>query len=84
MTNDGLISLTKMIRAQQDTIDELSRRFPMLDGPDIDWVTAEKIYKIYSQLHGTKQTLERIAKRGGFGWGEVRLLVKKAKERRKK
>ena len=57
-----------------------SRRFPMLDGPDIDWATAEKIYEIYSVLHTNRQTLERIAERGGFGWGEVKLMAKKAKK----
>jgi hypothetical protein len=80
MTNDSLISLTKMTLAQQETIEKLSRRFPMLDGPDIDWITAEKIYKIYSQLHGTSQSLQRIAERGGFGWGEVKLMTEKGKK----
>lgn len=50
------------------------RRFPMLDGPDIDWETAEKIYKMYSALYGTGQSLERLAERGGFGWSEVRII----------
>jgi hypothetical protein len=87
MTNDSLISLTKMTLAQQETIEEyklrldsLSRRFPMLDGPDIDWVTAEKIYVLYKALYTNEQTLERIAERGGFGWDEVKLMVKKAKK----
>jgi hypothetical protein len=85
--NDNLTSLIKMTLAQQETIEEyklrldsLSRRFPMLDGPDIDWITAEKIYVLYSALHTNKQTLERIAERGGFGWGEVQLMVKKEKK----
>ena len=43
----------------------------MQDGPDIDWVTAEKIYVEYSYLFGTQQSLERLAQRGGFGWKEV-------------
>lgn len=51
-----------------------SKRFPMQDGPDIDWITAEKIYAVYSGLYGTDQSLERIAERGGFGWKEVALM----------
>ncbi len=51
-----------------------TKRFPMLDGPDIDWETAEKIYDLYSYKYGVGQTLERIAERGGFGWYEVREL----------
>ena len=57
------------------------KRFPMQDGPDVDWVTAEKIYEIYSELYGTEQSLERLAERGGFGWGEVAFLVKRRKSR---
>ncbi len=78
MTNDSLISLTKMTIAQQDTIDKLSRRFPMLDGPDIDWATAEKIHVLYSVLYDNEQTLEKIAERGGFAWREVSYMAKKA------
>ena len=44
--------------------------FPMLDGPPITWRTARLIYKVY----GNSQSLERIAERGGFGWGEVELM----------
>ena len=79
MTNDSLISLTKMTIAQQDTIEKLSRRFPMLDGPDIDWVTAEKIHVMYKALYANGQTLEKLAERGGFGWREVSYMAKKAK-----
>lgn len=60
------------------------KRFPMRDGPDIDWITAEKIYKVYSELYGTQQSLERLAERGGFGWTEVSLMfgIKKHKIRK--
>ena len=58
------------------------KRFPMQDGPDIDWTTAEKIYEIYRKLYGTTQSLERLAERGGFGWEEVALLVKELKRRK--
>jgi hypothetical protein len=52
------------------------KRFSMQDGPDIDWETAELIYKEYSALYGTGQSLERINERGGFGWAEVALIRK--------
>ena len=54
---------------------DLIARFPMLDGPSIDWQTARDIYRIYSCLHGTDQSLVRIAERGGFGWVEVPLFL---------
>ena len=56
----------------------------MQDGPDIDWITAEKIYKVYSELYGTQQSLERLAERGGFGWTEVSFMfgIKKHKIRK--
>lgn len=54
-----------------------------MDGPDIDWATAEKIYKVYSCLYGKYQSLDRLAERGGFGWTEVNLFWKRHKESRK-
>lgn len=56
-------------------IKQLERRFPMIDGPDIDWVTAEYIYKMYLCLHGNSQSLERFAERGGYYWGEIAPIV---------
>ena len=47
------------------------RKFPMMDGPPIPWQLAEVIYSGYSALYGTDQSLDRIAERGGFGWGEI-------------
>ncbi len=84
MTNDSLISLTKMTLDQQETIDKLSRRFPMLDGPDIDWITAEEIYVLYLSLYGNDQTLEKIAERGGFGWSETSHMVAEYRKKRGK
>jgi len=49
------------------------KRFPMADGPTIDWETAERIHKVYRCL-GHTQSLQRIAERGGFGWEEVHHL----------
>ena len=50
------------------------RLFPMQDGPRIPWWLAEHIYEVYSNLNGTDQSLEKLAKRGGFGWAEVEHL----------
>jgi hypothetical protein len=57
-------------------------RFPMLDGPSIDWRAAEEIYLDYAYLYGRCQTLDRIAERGGFGWGEVALMRKEVTKKR--
>ena len=76
---DGLISLSKLIIDQGNAIEEYKRRFPMLDGPDIDWVTAEKIHVMYKTLYTNGQSLEKIAGRGGFGWEEVKLMAEKVK-----
>lgn len=48
----------------------------MLDGPSIDWVTAREIYRVYRCLYGDDQSLQRIAERGGFGWGEIPLFIR--------
>ena len=84
MTNDSLISLTKMTLDQQETIDKLSRRFPMLDGPDIDWIAAEEIYVLYLFLYGNDQTLEKIAERGGCGWSETSHMAAEYRKKRGK
>lgn len=58
-------------------------RFPVLhdprNGPDehtwIPWSVAEQAYVGYMKRYGSRQTLERIAERGGFGVRELDLLV---------
>lgn len=41
-------------------------------GPrQIPWSVAEIAYGEYSRLYGSSQTLERLAERGGFRWGEM-------------
>lgn len=57
------------------------RLFPMSGGPPIPWSTAEIIYRAYSRLYGTSQSLERLAERGGFGWSEVQLIFADLKKR---
>ena len=51
-------------------------QFPMQDGPSIPWSLAERIYSVYSDLFGTRQSLRRLAERGGFGWSEIPFLRK--------
>ena len=55
----------------------MNKPFPMQDGPPIEWSEAEKIYQIYCCLFSDYQSLERIAKRGGFGYREIECLKKK-------
>jgi hypothetical protein len=50
------------------------RMFPMQHGPDIPWSIAEEIYDLYAFLFGSDQSMERMAERGGFSWGEVGLF----------
>ena len=63
--------LQTQLTAAREEIERLKKRFPMQRGPDIDYLTAEKVYKLYSELFGNNQTLERLGERGGFSWREV-------------
>ena len=52
------------------------KRFPILNEDwDIPWSVAEKVYEGYVIRYGTKQTLERIAERGGFGKNELDMFL---------
>lgn len=53
----------------------------MQHGPAIPWETAEVLYEAYSTLHGKAQSLERLAERGGLGWGEVQVIFGELKKR---
>lgn len=53
--------------------------FPMQRGPAIPWSLAETIYTAYSTLYGTRQSLERLAERGGFSWREVEVIFAELK-----
>ena len=57
------------------------RMFPMQKGPPIPWETAKVIYRAYSRLYGTQQSLERLGERGGFGWAEVPVIFKELERR---
>lgn len=52
--------------------------FPMLDGPPIPWFLAGIIHE---HLYRCDQSLERVAERGGFAWGEVRVFWRDPKWR---
>lgn len=53
------------------------REFPLqvtrgLTGPvSIPWAVAEKAWAAYSARYGRDQSVERLAQRGGFSWGEM-------------
>src|SRR5688572_15470657 len=47
----------------------------------IPWSVAELAYSGYSAQHGTSQTLERLAERGGFGASEMDEYVPDWRER---
>lgn len=41
-------------------------------GPvSVPWVVAERAWARYSQLYGRDQSVEHLAQRGGFSWGEM-------------
>jgi hypothetical protein len=51
------------------------RRFPIqragtLPAGSVPWSLAETAYAGYAAEHGTDQSLERLAERGGFCWAE--------------
>lgn len=43
----------------------------------IPWWLARVAYKEYSDRFGTDQSLERLAERGGFGRGELLMLLRR-------
>lgn len=47
----------------------------------IPWSVAELAYSVYAGRYGTSQSLERLAQRGGFGPGEMDLLLPGWRER---
>lgn len=68
--------------------DEEVKSFPLQrdreskPGPvSIPWAIAEEAYQAYAQRFGTSQSLERLAERGGFAWGEMDLFLPGWRER---
>ena len=58
--------------------EERERRFPVQkqEFVDVKWETAQLAYTEYALQHGRKQSLDRLAERGGFGDLEmINLLV---------
>jgi len=51
------------------------KRFPIQDGLTIPWSLAEIAYVMYQRLYGSGQSLEELAKRGGFGVTELAVLL---------
>jgi hypothetical protein len=53
------------------------KEFPLqstrgLTGPtSVPWAVAEKAWAAYSAQYGREQSVERLAQRGGFSWGEM-------------
>lgn len=43
----------------------------------IPWWLAEEAYRYYAERFGGSQSLERLAKRGGFGRDELLLLLRR-------
>lgn len=46
----------------------------------IPWSVAEVAYGAYARRYGTDQSLQRLAERGGFSWGEMDELHPKWRE----
>lgn len=38
------------------------------------WAVADRAWAAYSAQYGREQSVERLAQRGGFGWGEMDML----------
>jgi len=47
------------------------------ESSEIPWWLAEVAYEWYAKRYGTKQSLERLAERGGFGRSELIMLIRR-------
>lgn len=72
-----LQALKRLMATPPAPAEPVVRMFPM-QHPEmpITWAQAEIIYAGYSAMYGKQQSLERMAQRGGFGWGEVGVIYK--------
>lgn len=67
---------------------QMSSRAKSAEGPrTVPWSIAEAAWDVYAARYGREQSVERLAERGGFGWGEMdmflpgwRELAQKARE----
>ncbi len=69
---------TKITSAPASTDAKDSERMFPMQHPclPIPWKTAEIIYAGYASVYGTTQSMEKMAARGGFGWGEVGVIYR--------
>lgn len=49
---------------------------------EVPWSVAALAYEVYSRKYGKQQSLERLAQRGGFSWGELVWLLRGGDEKR--
>jgi hypothetical protein len=66
----------KTFPIQQTSMDYRKEGFRPLrvEGFRIPWKMAERAYETYSKKYGDDQSIEDMAKRGGFGWNEFCVL----------
>ena len=57
--------------------DSDTRQFPIQQGGSIPWWLAELAYVHYAKLFTNRQTLDRLAERGGFGKTELVKLLRR-------
>lgn len=71
-----LISQVRTLSAENERL-KTPKMFPLQtdrepSGPrQIPWSVAEIAYGRYSKIYGSDQSLEHLAQRGGFSWGEM-------------
>lgn len=58
-----------------------ARKFPIGNYGTIPWDVAQRAYEVYAKKYGTRQTLQRIAERGGFGVDEMDMFLPDWRER---
>jgi hypothetical protein len=50
---------------------QVDRNYPRPGPITAPWSVAEKAWAVYAGKHGTQQSVERLAQRGGFAWSEM-------------
>ena len=58
----------------------MDKRFPIQGGLSVTWAAAERAYDAYATKFGRRQSLERLAERGGFGVKEFAWLYLGARD----
>lgn len=70
---------TEPFPIQQDSRRDMTGKMEYLKRSEIPWWLAEEAYKVYSDRFGNSQSLEELAKRGGFGRFELLKLLRNEK-----